>query len=307
MLVNRLKFLSIAPIVFAVATTSLAQETVTHATINESGRAAWPVEEVPELPKSEPHFWEFAGVPRKGPAILVNIPSFELIAFRDGDPVLRSKVIIGTRRNQTPVIRTETSVVRFRPTWTPTPTMIREGTRPGMRRPGRRNPLGLLAVRLEPGMLVYLHGTNKPHLFKRDNRSLSHGCVRVEKWDQVAAFVLNTTINEVHKHANGRRTFDKGTNNVPVILGYHTKFPDADGNWQDYRDIYGRNGRKNGATVARKRGGKKSAKRRSSARSKAAAAKRANTTAAVTNIRPASVRSNLRSSAPDERAFNLQR
>ncbi len=206
-----------------------------------AGRAAAHEVELPELPKPEPFLWEFAGVPRRGRAILVNIPSYELIAFEDGKPVLRSRVIVGSRRNPTPVMRTETSVVRFRPTWTPTPSMIKnDGIRPGTRPGGRRNPLGLLAVRLEPGMLIYLHGTNKPRLFSRDRRALSHGCVRVEKWDEVAAWVLSTSVDEVHRHANGRRTFDMDTNNVPVILGYFTQFPDAAGEWQTYADIYRR-------------------------------------------------------------------
>ena len=207
----------------------------------DTGRAAAHGVELPELPKPEPFLWEFAGVPRRGKAILVNIPSYELIAFEDGKPVLRSRVIVGSRKNRTPVMRTETSVVRFRPTWTPTPDMIRnEGIRPGTRPAGRRNPLGLLAIRLEPGMLIYLHGTNKPRLFNRERRALSHGCVRVEKWDEVAAWVLNASVEEVHKHAKGRRTFDMDTNFVPVILGYFTQFPDAEGNWQTYADVYRR-------------------------------------------------------------------
>lgn len=304
MLFDRLKTLSMALAISALAGSAMAEGTATKPLTDENGRAAGPVEEVPELPKAETFFWEFAGIPRKGPAILVNIPSFELIAFRDGKPVLRSKVIVGTARNQTPIKRTETSVVRFRPTWTPTPKMIRAGTRPGMRPPGRRNPLGLLAVRLGPGMLEYLHGTNKPHLFKRQNRSLSHGCVRVEKWDQVAAFVLNTTIYEVHKHANGRRTFDMGTGNVPVILGYYTKFPDADGNWKTHRDIYGVARR--GSRVARKRSSKKTAKVRNA--SKSAAVKRANDTAKVLNVKPASVvKSVVTPVGPEDRAFKLHR
>ena len=291
MLANRLKKLSIALIFAAFGTGAVAEGNANDPFVDEIGRAGTPVIDLPELPKSEPHFWEFADVPKEGPAILVNIPSFELIAFRDGKPVLRSKVIIGTARNRTPIVKTETSVVRFRPTWTPTPTMIREGTRPGMRSPGRRNPLGLLAVRLAPGMLVYLHGTNKPHLFKRKNRSLSHGCVRVEKWDQVAAFVLNTTIYEVHKHANGRRTFDMGTNSVPVILGYHTKFPDAEGDWQTYRDIYYRNGGSRTVTSGSKR--KYRAKARNNRTKAKTTAKRASSTADASAVKPAAVKAKV--------------
>ena len=34
--------------------------------------------------------------------------------------------------------------------------------------PGPNNPLGLAAVRLEPGLLVYLHDTNQRQLFEQD-------------------------------------------------------------------------------------------------------------------------------------------
>ncbi|HLS18786.1 MAG TPA: L,D-transpeptidase family protein, partial [Paracoccaceae bacterium] len=132
----------------------------------------------------------FDRVPTKGKAIFVNVPSFELIAFEDGREVLRSRTVVGTKKYPTPNLTAETSVVRFRPSWKPTPSMIRDkGTSPHTRPPGPNNPLGLLAIRLDPGMLIYLHGTNEPQLFDRENRALSHGCIRVEKWDEVAAFV----------------------------------------------------------------------------------------------------------------------
>ena len=183
----------------------------------------------------------FDRVPIEGKAVYINIPSYELIAFEDGQEVLRSRVIVGSRKDQTPNLTAHTSVVRFRPTWTPTPDMVREeGLSPETRPPGRNNPLGLLAIRLDPGMLIYLHDTNSRKLFDSDKRALSHGCIRVEKWDEVAAFVLGIPVDEVHRHANGRRTFDMDTEGVPVIVRYETRFPDRFGQMQQYADIYGR-------------------------------------------------------------------
>jgi hypothetical protein len=180
-------------------------------------------------------------VPVRGKAILVNIPSYELIAFEDGKEVLRSRVIVGSTKNPTPQLVAETSVVRFRPTWKPTPDMVREeGLSPETRPPGKRNPLGLMAIRLDPGMLIYLHGTNQPKLFGRDKRALSHGCIRVEKVDELAAFVLGTTVEEVQAHANGRRTFDMDAWGIPVLIRYHTRFPDEIGVVREYADVYRR-------------------------------------------------------------------
>lgn len=179
-------------------------------------------------------------VPEKGKAILVNIPSFELIAFNDGTPVLRSRVIVGAPWHRTPRLQTQVSTVRFRPTWRPTPSMIASGEYTDrVRPPGENNPLGLAAVRLGQGLLVYLHDTNRRDLFAKEYRALSHGCIRVERWDDLVAFVLDMDITRVHELANGRRTFDAPAPPIPVQLGYFLRFPNAAGQIVTYPDVYG--------------------------------------------------------------------
>lgn len=70
-------------------------------------------------------------VPAQGRFVLVNIPAFELIAFEDGRSVLRSRVIVGRPGTPTPELLSSMYAVRFNPSWTPTPTMVRkEGARP---------------------------------------------------------------------------------------------------------------------------------------------------------------------------------
>jgi murein L,D-transpeptidase YcbB/YkuD len=178
-------------------------------------------------------------IPKRGKAILVNVPGFEVIAFEDGEPVMRSRAIVGKPADPTPILETWTSVVRFRPTWRPTPEMVRSGEYADyVRPPGPKNPLGLAAIRLEPGMLVYLHGTNRPQLYEREERALSHGCVRVEDWDRLAAWLLEVDLAEVHDHANGRRTFDMPADPIPVTMGYFTTFPDDEGRAVVHADIY---------------------------------------------------------------------
>jgi murein L,D-transpeptidase YcbB/YkuD len=178
-------------------------------------------------------------IPPQGKAILVNIPAFELTAFQDGTPVFRSKVIVGAPWHRTPRVETFTSAVRFRPTWRPTPSMIASGEyRDRVVPAGPNNPLGLAAVRLEPGMLVYLHDTNHRELFDLDARALSHGCIRVQRWDDLVAWLLDMSLDQVHTYANGNRTFDIPTPPVPVKLGYFTVFPDAFGRVVRYPDIY---------------------------------------------------------------------
>jgi murein L,D-transpeptidase YcbB/YkuD len=179
-------------------------------------------------------------LPPRGKAIVVNIPAFELIAFEDATPVFRSRVIVGTPDNQTPRMETHVRAVTFRPTWRPTPDMVASGEyRDRVWPAGRRNPLGLAAVRLEPGLLVYLHDTNRRDLFEREQRSMSHGCVRVQRWEEVVAWVLDIPEDEVRRHAEGSRTFDMAAEPIPVILGYYTVFPDDAGNPVRCEDVYG--------------------------------------------------------------------
>lgn len=180
-------------------------------------------------------------VPQSGKSILVNVPGFELVAFSDGMPVLRSRVIVGTPWNPSPIVDTYTTAVRIRPTWRPTPEMVRSGEyRDRTWPPGLNNPLGLLAVRLEPGLLVYLHDTNRRDLFDRDDRALSHGCIRVQRWDDLAAWLVDLDVATVRGYATGDRTFDLPLPAVPVFIGYYTAFPDDGGQLQHFPDIYGR-------------------------------------------------------------------
>ena len=54
---------------------------------------------------------------------------------------------------------------------------------------GDDNALGVFKFNFNNPYSVYLHDTNQRYLFKNENRALSHGCVRVEKWHALAAFI----------------------------------------------------------------------------------------------------------------------
>ena len=54
---------------------------------------------------------------------------------------------------------------------------------------GDDNALGVFKFNFNNPYDVYLHDTNQRYLFKNDNRALSHGCVRVEKWHALASFI----------------------------------------------------------------------------------------------------------------------
>lgn len=54
---------------------------------------------------------------------------------------------------------------------------------------GDGNALGVIKFNFENEYAVYLHDTNQRYLFNNKFRALSHGCVRVEKWKELAYFI----------------------------------------------------------------------------------------------------------------------
>jgi murein L,D-transpeptidase YcbB/YkuD len=55
---------------------------------------------------------------------------------------------------------------------------------------GDDNALGVIKFNFPNKYAVYLHDTNQRYLFSREKRALSHGCVRVEAWEELAAYIL---------------------------------------------------------------------------------------------------------------------
>lgn len=54
---------------------------------------------------------------------------------------------------------------------------------------GDDNALGIMKFNFPNKYSVYLHDTNQRYLFKNENRSLSHGCVRVQEWEKLVWYI----------------------------------------------------------------------------------------------------------------------
>lgn len=54
---------------------------------------------------------------------------------------------------------------------------------------GMDNALGIFKFNFNNPYSVYLHDTNQRYLFSNSNRALSHGCVRVQNWQQLAFYI----------------------------------------------------------------------------------------------------------------------
>lgn len=55
--------------------------------------------------------------------------------------------------------------------------------------PGDDNSLGVIKFNFRNKYSVYMHDTNARGYFSRKQRALSHGCVRVQDWEKLAAFL----------------------------------------------------------------------------------------------------------------------
>ena len=62
---------------------------------------------------------------------------------------------------------------------------------------GEGNALGRIIFRFDNNFAVYLHYTSAPEVFSREDRGVSHGCVRVEKPYELALFLLPKPDEEV--------------------------------------------------------------------------------------------------------------
>jgi murein L,D-transpeptidase YcbB/YkuD len=113
--------------------------------------------------------------------------------------------------------------------------------------PGEANALGRIRFNFPNKFLVYQHDTPDKHLFAKEERAFSHGCMRVQNPDQYASTLLNIVLpNEKYtaekiRSMYGRSEIDlKFPTPVPVNITYQTAFVDDAGKLQIRKDIYGR-------------------------------------------------------------------
>jgi L,D-transpeptidase YcbB len=111
-------------------------------------------------------------------------------------------------------------------------------------KPGISNALGLFKFNFPNNQSIYLHDTSSPILFKKHDRALSSGCIRVEEAKALARVLLAYSGRSSKKfnslsNTNKTRTILLGNGkNVPVDLIYQTAWVDESGLVHHRSDIY---------------------------------------------------------------------
>jgi len=112
-------------------------------------------------------------------------------------------------------------------------------------KPGPTNALGLVKLIFPNEHNVYLHSTPAPDLFSRSRRDFSHGCIRVERPAELAAWVLRNnsgwTLQRVQQgmqHGSDNVTVSLAQR-VPVFIVYGTAIAYENNEVHFYDDIYG--------------------------------------------------------------------
>jgi murein L,D-transpeptidase YcbB/YkuD len=237
--------------------------------------------------------------------VIVNIPAQQLWAVGT-DSVLNMRIVCGATKTKTPLLISAISHVQVNPEWviplnilknevahhagdsayyarnnyyivdrssgdTLNPKQVSAAqlssgrvrvAQPG----GPGNSLGRIVFRFQNNFAVYLHDTNNHGAFKRERRTLSHGCVRVEDPYGLACFLMPEMDERLRdrlrlsmdlepltdygreylsEHAEEPRPFRlvsyrEVSPSVPVYLVYYTAYPNpASGAIEQWPDLYG--------------------------------------------------------------------
>ena len=112
-------------------------------------------------------------------------------------------------------------------------------------KPGPANALGLVKLMFPNEYNVYLHSTPAPELFSRTRRDFSHGCIRVEKPAELAAWALRNNpgwpldrVQQAMQSGNDNVTVTL-TQRIPVFIVYATALAYENDEVHFYADIYG--------------------------------------------------------------------
>jgi murein L,D-transpeptidase YcbB/YkuD len=200
--------------------------------------------------------------------IEVNIPSQMLYAYADSGKVFEMPVIVGKQGSGTVMFSSDINKVVFNPTWNIPESIVRDEIMPKMKSdatylkknnievvkqndsipvlrqlPGKNNPLGKVKFVFPNSDEIYLHDTPDKTAFAQQNRTLSHGCIRVADAAKLAGFLLHDqpewTTQKIRAAMNsGKEQTVELKAKEPVNITYLTAWVDENGKMNFRPDVY---------------------------------------------------------------------
>lgn len=213
--------------------------------------------------------------------VWVDIPDFHAEIWKDGERIHRFRIIVGSNArkfdddrneytfiNETPQMTEEIEKVIFNPYWYPPPRVLETehpeelaknpnfyeengfewvDTRAGQKlrqTPGPWNALGKVKFLFPNELMIYMHDTPDRHLFRREVRDFSHGCMRSDDPLEYAKVLLE---QEGHKNvdkliedklATGVEQIVELEKHVPIHIEYYIVRVADDGIVHFNADVY---------------------------------------------------------------------
>ncbi len=210
--------------------------------------------------------------------IIVNLKSYEMQVIENGQAVMRQKVVVGRNNRKTPVFNDVLTHVVLNPYWNVPTSLARKDVIPKIKKkggaavgrygytmierssgnvvpfdvdadlskyrirqnPGPTNSLGRIKFMFTSGSgrAIYLHDTPSRHLFNRNRREYSSGCVRIQEPLRFAGYLMGqseSTIDERIKNLDSERWLK--INPIKVYIVDWPVFVDASGTVRHNRDI----------------------------------------------------------------------
>jgi murein L,D-transpeptidase YcbB/YkuD len=123
-------------------------------------------------------------------------------------------------------------------------TRLRSGQYLLRQAPGPTNALGLVKFMFPNNASVYLHDTPARSLFAKVRRDFSHGCIRLEKAAEFAAWALQEepdwTRERIGAAMNGSETLQVNLKKpIPLMVTYITAVVLETGEVRFFEDLYG--------------------------------------------------------------------
>ena len=204
--------------------------------------------------------------------LITNVPEYQLRLTVNNKIVRTYRTIVGAPgRTATPQLAETVEGVVFNPTWTVPQSIVKgEGlgnrvlNNPGWARqqgykatrgengfvnvvqqPGPTNSLGKMKLDMPNPHAIFLHDTPSRHLFAKEDRALSHGCIRTERALELAMTVAilgegASKDEAVEVSTSGEYTKVPVVKTMPVYITYFTMGTDIDGKMRTFDDIYDR-------------------------------------------------------------------